>query len=742
MRDETLLGYALLCWLMAGLCLGTTAWILLLIAAGVTSLIWVALRTPSFLGLSGLLCVGAHAAWVNEGQKQRVIPFGEVRAEVTVQSGSEKIEPDSPWMQARPEAPRYRVRARVEQIDEQQVEPFGIWLSLPGPVLPGDRFEVAGELRALPSAQWRDDSDPRTLARRRGIEATLSVSNAALLTPLGHTPMLARQQAALSDTLITAGGGAVAAAMVLGDRRFLTRDDEEAMARAGFVHVISVSGLHLSALGAALFWLLRRLTHSRYLAAAAALASVWGYAVFSGAEAPALRSAIMQSFTLMALLSYRFLSPKRALAASLIVLVALFPETSREPSFALSFVTMLALIVVVPRVRVARWLTLPLSSLVASVAAWPLCAMWFGNISLAGVVTNLIAVPLSTFVMLPLGALWLACGAGATWLGVCGDLLTWLAHSVPEALVWDVALRDYEVALAYVALGLGCARGLRRLALVATCGFLFAFALPWLNRLSTDALELHTLPIGQGDGHVVFLPHGQVVVIDGGGTVDGRIDPGRRVLRPFLLTHRVRHIDAVVLTHAHPDHLQGLDDVLRHFSVERFVWNGQGASSHAMQHLLKTVRQNRVQEVLAAEARLANMQVLHPLSAESIFYGELGLNDNSIVLRIAHHGRSILMTGDIEATGEYLLQTPRCDVLKLPHHGSHTSTTPELLAAVQPSIAVVTAGANNQFGHPHAEVLARLEGVSVLRTDEQGHLTVRLSEGRIETEVFRSSAEP
>ena len=652
-------------------------------------------------------------------------------------------------MRAEPPPPRYRARARVEAIDEHPVSPFSIWLSVASDAwLPGDRATVIGELRALPGPQWAYDSDPQTIALRRGVFATVAATNPALAERLGPSAdfAIARAQAAASARFMAqanGAGAATAAAMILGDRRFLSQRDEEAMARAGFVHVISVSGLHLSALGLLLWLVLRRgLRASPKIAVPIALSVVWVYALFSGAEAPALRSAIMQTLTLIALANDRVAAPKRTLALSLAALCLVWPESTRDPSFAFSFITMLALIVVTPRLRLPerRWLKAPVAlvaaACIASIAAWPLSACWFGNIAIAGVITNLVAVPLATFVMLPLGVLWLlsfgALPLLAAWLALAGEGLVAIAHAVPMTLAPDVLLRDPEVILAYAALACVASAhpALRRPAIAFAAAFFVLFAQPAVARWTSSDLTLHTLPVGQGDGHVLFLPGGTTIVIDGGGTPDGRVDPGRRVLRPFLLAHRVRSLDAVVLTHAHPDHYGGLADVVTHFATDAFVWPGQGGESTGMRHLLALVRGARIDERLAADARLPTaLLLLHPLpGGAEPYYGELSLNDNAIVLRAEHAGRSILLTGDVEAIGEDLLQTPPADVLKLAHHGSRTSTSAEFLARVRPSIAVVSAGRDNPFGHPHADVVARLAGAGVplLRTDTSGAVEVRI----------------
>lgn len=751
MRDESVLLFGVVCWLFAAFGLGVGGVPAFVVPAVIAAVLALATRSRALFVVASWLAIAAHAAFTMAQREAVPVPFGEARITAVVETAPLPIEPEAPWMRATPSPPIARALLRVTSVDDAPAS-FGVALTLPRHLrlLPGDRVVVSGELRAIPSAQWTYDRDPRVLGLRRGVHATIGVSTAELLEVVGRAndPLLRvrRWQALLGERLFgEAGGGGAAVALLFGDRRFLSREDEAAMASAGIVHVISVSGLHLTALGALAWLILRRgLRRSAGASTVVALTLVWAYALFSGSEAPALRSALMQSLAMLAGLTERDTSAKRTLGLALTALVAVWPEACREPAFAFSFVTMLALVVVVPRVPLfgPRWFRLlcgfVAASGIASIAAWPLSAFWFGSIAIAGVVTNLVAVPLTTFVMLPLGCVWLlgtATGHGtaiAQLLARCSDLLVWVAHGVPEMLVFDVWLRDHEVALAYVALAACTVRSLRRVALAGALGFAAAFLWPTLARHTSTALTLATLPVGQGDSHVLILPGGGVMVVDGGGVPDGRVDPGRRVLRPFLLTHRVRTIDAIVLTHAHPDHYGGLADVLEHFSVERFVWTGQGGSSTGMRHVTEVLRAARVSEDPPSALAMVGISVLHPLPE---IFGELGLNDNSIVLHVRHAGRSILMMGDVEAIGEEMFTPPRADVLKVGHHGSHTSTTPAFLAAVRPSIAVISAGKHNPFGHPHADVLARLP--RVLRTDRDGLVSVRIdADGTITCYTF------
>jgi competence protein ComEC len=231
------------------------------------------------------------------------------------------------------------------------------------------------------------------------------------------------------------------------------------------------------------------------------------------------------------------------------------------------------------------------------------------------------------------------------------------------------------------------------------------------------------------------------VLIDAGGSVGGGPDPGAASVLPVLNALRVTKLDVVVMSHPHPDHYGGLEAVLSALPVGELWDTGQAAAEGAAgaQRIVelaqrKGTRIRRPDELCKEAQRLgvAALEVLAPCPGFDVAFGP---NDNSFVIRLAHGARSVLFTGDVEHAAEALLVEARgaalkSDVLKVGHHGSRTSSTPELLGAVKPRLAVISAGRANSFGHPHQEVEERLRAKvqHVLRTDVVGGVRV-LSDG-------------
>ena len=541
-------------------------------------------------------------------------------------------------------------------------------------------------------------------------------------------PVRVRRQAlAAMREALPPTSAALLAGLLLGDRTDLPADVDAAFRRAGVYHVLAVSGFNVALIASTVWVLLTLAQAPRRAAALGAIVTVLGFAAVVGPEPSVVRATIMAVLVLSALLLEREASVLNGLALAAIAILAVRPVDLHDPGFQLSFAATAGLVLAggVPRpgssrlARIRGWIVAALAaSAAAQLAVLPITLSHFNQVSTIGVIANLAVVPLAGLATV-LGLVAVAAGAVsatlATWLysGVWPVLLLLrgavaLAAAVPGAVLHLPAPGPLAIVGYVVALALGLAarylrttrRGLaRRLALGAVTTALASAVLALWPALRPADGRLHVtvLDVGQGDAIVVEGPDGRALLVDAGAGGPYRLDAGERVVTPFLWN---RHSAAAVVTHADIDHAGGMASVREVFTVGQ-AWDGApGLTPLALGGATVT-----------------------PLTTAAT-----GRNDAARVLRIDFGLASILLASDIEAAGEQALVASGAPLgataLKVPHHGSRTSSGPELLAAVRPAVAPVSVGARNTYGHPDASVLARLAaaGSDVYRTDRDGAL--------------------
>jgi competence protein ComEC len=249
-------------------------------------------------------------------------------------------------------------------------------------------------------------------------------------------------------------------------------------------------------------------------------------------------------------------------------------------------------------------------------------------------------------------------------------------------------------------------------------------------------LRVDFLDVGQGDAALVTMPDGTTLLVDGGGnTTDTARRIGETVVSEYLWWRGLSEIDYVLATHADADHIDGLNDVVKNFSVSAALVGRRPGDDPEFQKFEQTLTETSTfSETIQAGDVLrfgaVELDVLWPQAS-----GDASTNNNSIVLRIIYGDRSILLTGDIEQAAEKALiasqRQLRADLVKVPHHGSKTSSTETFVLATTPTFALISVGRNSRFGHPHKEVVERWKssGATVMTTGECGTISI-ITNGR------------
>ena len=622
-------------------------------------------------------------------------------------------------------------------------------------------------------------------------------------------------------------------AMLFGDRTSLSQPQRIGFQRTGSFHLFVVSGLHVTLLAGAVFWVARRLRLREWLATLLTLDLATGYAVLTGFDAPVQRALWMTAIFLVARLLSRDRNVLNGLGAAALGVLVWSPASLFESSFQMTFLAVMAIGGIaaplgersfVGYARAARalrdvWVdqTLPprvaqfrvmlrlwSEAFAAAFGRWTFAlpavvvriALWGAELAMLGLVVesvmvlpmavyfhratpfalpaNMLSVPMVA-ALAPMGVMTFAASVAGNWLallpGAATALLlhgvTWSVGAMSRVRVADVRVPApvwWVMMIAVITWAMCCWAVRRR-----SSGWAWGVAVllpaiaamvlwPEPAVLSPGVMEVTAIDVGQGDSLLVVSPEGRTMLVDAGGPVGGvketaeaqaAFDVGEEIVSPYLWTRRIRRLDVMVLSHAHSDHMGGMAAVMRSFRPKE-LWVGVDASSEAYRALL-------------AEAAELGVAVRHfragdgfgwggmdvKILAPAVAYVNLGdpKNDDSLVLRLQYGAASVLLEGDAEAPSERAMlasggMTP-VTLLKVGHHGSRTSTTPEFFAAAHPRDAVVSVGRGNTFGHPRFEVIDRITEAHtrLYRTDEFGLTTFLLDKAGGIREIVGESNE-
>ena len=544
--------------------------------------------------------------------------------------------------------------------------------------------------------------------------------------------------------------GGILAAMLLGEKSEMDSEIKELYQNNGISHILAISGLHISFIGLGVYRLIRKTGLGFLLSGIVAMGFLTLYVMMIGASVSAVRAYVMLLLKIGADITGRVYDMLTAAVLGATMTVLYQPLYLTDGGFYMSYGAILGIAILVPVLQQCfpcrhKWLSGLYASLAINMILFPITLWFFYVVPTYSVFLNLFVLPL-TGPILGLGifgsVLLLAIPlVGALCLKMCGIVLEFyewicrmgnqlpfsrLVFGKPE--IWKMLL--YYAVLLGILLMISFAKKKKwrrtKYRLVWLALFL---AIGVMAYQSNGQLDITMLDVGQGDGIYIRGPKGVTYFIDGGSSDESGL--GKYCIEPFLESQGSGVLDYVFITHGDSDHYSGIEEMLGRQDV------GIAIRNLVLPSLYK---QNQDLLALARTAQVSGVNVLVINEGESLQEGafsitclqpasnekELSGNAGSMVLELQYGEFSMLCTGDVEGEGEEVLlkklKGMDYDVLKVAHHGSKYSTSEKFLKSCRPDIALISAGKDNQYGHPHEELLERLEhaGCKIYNTQENG----------------------
>ena len=576
-------------------------------------------------------------------------------------------------------------------------------------------------------------------------------------------------------------------AMVLGDKRGLDEEIKELYQENSISHLLSISGLHISLLGGAVFLFLRRLKISFSFPLITSSIILIIYGAFTGFSVSTSRAIVMMSVLFISFVIGKSYDLPSGLALAALILIVMNHRVIYQSGFLLSFFAVIGIFYIMPELLyifkvdiyhkrgIIKGLHLLLASIISSIsillATLPIVLNNFYEVSLTGIILNIIVIPLMSLVVITglLGGFVALVSEtmGSFLLGIThyilnlytlfcrlGDRLTFLRLIIGKPDKWQIVL--YYLLLVILFYFLALKRRENKIDLlknnlskeyntskrIVVTG-LMTFTSFLIIAYKPREFSINMLDIGQGDCFVVNDGNNDIYISDCGSTTVQNV--GKTRLLPFLKSKGWGKVDTIFISHMDKDHVNGVNDLLKcaEITIGRIIISASYKSDKlncaeleelkelAKMRDIKLFYMKKGDEIVGKDI---SFRCIYPTGEEDIE----DQNEASIVMRMDYKGLSMLFTGDIagsteekiiDSTGKDILD---CDILKVCHHGSKNSSTDDFLKKVNPKLYLISCGLMNRYGHPHRDALSRMteEGGRILRTDHMGGTQIKLADGK------------
>ncbi|QIB26341.1 DNA internalization-related competence protein ComEC/Rec2 [Caloranaerobacter azorensis] len=558
------------------------------------------------------------------------------------------------------------------------------------------------------------------------------------------------------DMTLSEENSSIIKSIILGKSSYLDKNILNSFRELGVSHILAVSGLHVGIISAFFLFVFTMLQLDRKLSTLITIILIWSYGYIVQFPPSVLRASIIFTLLMTSNLTLRRYDAINSILFSAFILLIFKPLWIFNIGFQLSFASALSLVLFTERIKLLlninnRFINVMSPILAVQIGILPLLSYHFNNISLIAIITNLILVPILSisviggFILIFVSYININT---ALFLGTLLDLIldfTRFLINIFNKFPYKTLILpqpSFESIIYYylaVFIFLGFIRfdllsmKIKKTFLICT---LFTILLTTFYITLQNDVEIEFLDVGQGDCSLVNINNDKFFLIDTGGSLSGEFDIGENILYPYLVKKGIFALDGVFISHFHEDHCEALLKLIEKLKIRNIFISYENMENDIYLDIIKKAAENDIPIKILTRGDKIN--ITKNVSFE-VLYPSKGINKNkfenennlSMVLLLNAYGKKILFTGDIESEVENILSSQNnidIDVIKVPHHGSNTSSTEEFLRSVKPEYGIISVGIN-RFGHPSDEVLKRYKkyNIKIYRTDKDGLITIRIT---------------
>lgn len=549
--------------------------------------------------------------------------------------------------------------------------------------------------------------------------------------------------------------------ILIGDTSYITKKTEESFKSSGITHLLAVSGSNIAYVILFTKFIFNKILGKRY-SNYIVIIFVIVFMIVSGCTPSVVRATIMGCIIIIAEILSRKPNIYASISISAIIILTYNPLISFDVGFILSFGGTLGIVFLYERIKqgvinfysientVLLYIVETLSlTLAAQIILLPIMCYNFNSISSVAIIVNILVVPISGLVTILGFIIYISslfCFPAAKFLGYSIYILIRIVinianffSSLPFATVLVITPSIIWIIIYYIIL-------VKIYFKIKNKNFNILISVLVITSLiyyyfPSNYLEINFVDVGQGDCTYIETKNGKNILIDGGGSEGSDYNVGEQILLPYILDRQKTKIDLIVVSHMHEDHIEGLFTIIDNLKVSRIVIGPTNIQNDIYTELIKKAYSKRIIIDTVYEGDVifvddVKIEVLYPKRGNEISNNE---NNNSLVLKLACDGVSVLFTGDAEKEVEDQLKNNiSSDILKVSHHGSNTSSTERFINIVNPKISLIGVGKNNTFGHPNNEIVKRLyqKGSLVYRTDIYGEIMIKIQNRKIKVDTL------